>query len=104
MLLIELREKVELAALLGLVGVLVLDVLDELFDFLVLGVDVGALEDAREEAALPVLGFLDGVAAGAHDDEAGEVLVVGAEAVGDPGAHGGANQAGLAAVHEEEAG
>jgi hypothetical protein len=70
--------------LLGHRGVVVFDVFDEFLDAGVFGVDVGALENAGEEAALPVLGFLDRIAAGAHGDEAGKVLVFRAEAVSDP--------------------
>jgi len=39
-------------------------------------------------------------AAGAEDDEAGEVVVFGAQAVGDPGAYGGAGGADVAGVEE----
>ena len=44
-------------------------------------VDVGALVDAGQERRLPVLRLGDRVAARAHDDEAGQVLVLGAEPV-----------------------
>ena len=81
---IELIEQVELAALLGPGNPLVRDVLDQLLDALVLGVDVGALVGAWQEAGLPVLGFLDGIAPGTHRDEAGEVLICRYQPVGDP--------------------
>ena len=84
--------------------VLIGDVLDQSLDAGVLGVDVGSLIDAGEEGGLPVLGFLDGIAAGAHDDEPRHVLILGAEAVGDPGAERGPDLAGLAAVHEQQRG
>ena len=45
---------------------------------------------------LPVLRFLNGIAAGAHDDEAWQVLVFAAQAIGHPRSHGGADHAGLA--------
>ena len=77
-------KEVELDALFAHGEVFVADVFDEFVEVAVLGVYVGALEDAGEEAGLPVLAFLDGVSAWAHDDEAGEVLIEGAEAVGDP--------------------
>ena len=43
-----------------------------------------------------------GIAAGAHRDEAGQVLVLGAEAVGDPAPHARADQPRFAAVHQQE--
>ena len=60
------------------------DVFDELVEFAVLGVDESALEGSGEEAGLPVFGIFDRHAAGAHGDEAGEVLIFRAEAVEDP--------------------
>ena len=57
-----------------------------------LGVDVGALVHARQKTGLPILRFLNRVAAGAHGDEAGQVLILGSEAIGKPRAHAGANQ------------
>jgi hypothetical protein len=60
--LVEGLKEIELVALLLLRGVVVFDVLDQLLDFRVLSVDVGALKNAGEEGGLPVLGFLDGVA------------------------------------------
>ena len=67
-----------------------------------LRVDISALEDAGKEAARPVLGLLDRVAAGAHGDEAGEVLVLRPQAVGDPRAHAGPRHLRVAAVHQHE--
>ena len=81
---VERVEEVELFALFGQRRVVIFNVLDELFDLGVLRVDVGALINARKEAALPVLRFLDGIAAGAHRDEAGQILVLSAQTVGDP--------------------
>ncbi len=99
---VQFAEEVELAALDGGVGVGAADVLDQFVDLTELGVDEGPLEDAGQEAGLPVLGILDGHAAGAHGDEAGEVLVFGAETVEDPGAEAGAGLDAVAAVHEHE--
>ncbi len=50
----------------------------------VLRVDVRALIDAGQEAGLPVLRFLNRIAAGAHGDERRQVLVLAAQAVRDP--------------------
>ncbi len=54
MTLVEKAEEVELAALDGGSGVGALDVFDEFGDLAVLGIDEGSLEDAGEEAGLPV--------------------------------------------------
>ncbi len=99
---IQPAQQVELRSLCAGGLVIVADVLDQFFDAGVLRVDVGALIDAGQETAAPVFGFLDRVAAGAHGDEAGEVLVFGAQAVGDPGADAGAGHLGVAAVHQHE--
>ena len=44
----------------------------------------------------------DRIAAGAHGDEAGQVLVLGPQAVGDPGPHAGPRQPAVAAVHQHQ--
>ena len=49
----------------------VADVLDQLVELGVLRIDEGALKRAGQEARPPVLGFLDGVAAGAHTTKPG---------------------------------
>ncbi len=82
--------------------ILASDIFDELVQFGVLRIDVGALIDAGEERVGPVFGVLDRISAGAHGDEAGEVLVFRAQAVGDPGAHAGAGDLLIAAVHEHQ--
>ena len=81
---VELTEQVELLALGGAREAEVANVLDEFLDASLGGVDVVALVDARQEAALPVLGLLNGEAAGAKRHEAGKVLVLRAEAIGHP--------------------
>lgn len=86
---VEVAEKVELLALTTPGDVLGLHVLDELAGIGRFGVDVGSLIGGGEEAGLPILGPGNGIASGAHRDEAGEVLVLGAEAVGDPGTDAG---------------
>ena len=100
--LVQLPQQVELAALLRQRQRRVADVLDQLVDVGVPGVDVGALVDARQERRLPVLRLLDRVAAGAHGDEAGQVLVLAAQAVGHPRTHARPRQPGLAAVHQQQ--
>ena len=47
------------------------------------GIDVGALIDAGQKGALPVLRFLNGVA-WAHGDESGQVLVFRPKPIGEP--------------------
>jgi len=98
---VELGEQVELLALGGAGEAEVTDVLDEFIDGAFRGVDVVALVDAGEEAALPVLRLLNREAAGAEGHEARQVLVLRAESIGDPRAHRGADLAGFATVHQE---
>ena len=81
---------------------MVADVLDELFDFGVLRVDVGALINAGQKTGLPVLRFLDRITAGTHGDEAGQILVLGAQAVRDPRADAGPALHGIAAIHQHQ--
>jgi len=52
---VQFVEQIELGALFGHRGVFVFDVLDELFDLGVFRVDVGALKNARQKSALPIL-------------------------------------------------
>ena len=68
------------------------------------GAEEGALVDRGEEPGAPEGGAAGRAAAGGEDDVSGEVLVFGAEAVGEPGAGGGEAELGLAALHEELAG
>ena len=99
---VEFEEEVELFALLGGRGVVAADVFDEFLDAGLLRVDERALVDTGEEAGLPVFAVLDRITAGAHGDEAGEVLIFRAESVGDPGAEAGSALDGVTAVHEHE--
>jgi hypothetical protein len=101
---VEGGEEVELAPLLVGRAHGVADVADELLDVLVLGVEIGPLVGAGQEGGLPVLGLLDRIPSGAHHDETREVLVLAAEAVGDPGAHARAHQPRVAAVQQEQRG
>ncbi len=64
-------------------------------------VDVRALENAGQEAVAPQLRADDRLAR-AHDDEAGQVLVLGAQAVEEPGTHGRADRLRVAAGHHEQ--
>ena len=92
MALVPARQQVELSPLRRGGDARVFDVLDQLAELLVAGIDIGPLEGARQEGRLPVLTVLDGQAVGTHGDEAGEILVFGAEAVVDPGAGGGSDK------------
>ena len=99
---VEPVHQVELPPLgLGALGV-VADVLDELGHVGMLGVDVRALERAGQEPRPPVLDAHDRQPAGAHGDEAGQVLILRAQAVGDPRAHAGPGLPPLAAVHQHQ--
>ena len=99
---VQLTQQIELLPLFVRRNELVLDVLDQLFDFLVLSVDVGALVNSRQKCALPVLRFLDRITAGAHRDESGQILVHGAEAVSHPRTHARARQPRIAAIHQQQ--
>ena len=68
----------------------------------VLRVDIGALIDAGQEGRLPVLRLLDRVSAGAHGQEAWQVLVVGAQAIGEPRPHARSHLDRVAAVHQQQ--
>ena len=66
-------------------------------------VDVGSLVDAGQEAVAPELGADDRLA-GAEHDEAGQVLVLGPQAEGQPGAQAGPDRLHVARVHHEQRG
>ena len=70
---VELGEQVELPPLVGPGDDRVADVLDQVLGLLLAGVDVRALVDAGQEGGPPVGDVGDGQA-GAHGDEAGQVL------------------------------
>ncbi len=101
---VDLPQEIELSPLAPFPDLVALDVFDELAGISLLRIDVSALEDPRQEGRLPILCFLDRESPRAHGDEAGQVLVLGAEPVGDPRAHGGPHQSAVATVHEEERG
>src|SRR5579859_3436400 len=100
--LVELLQKIELPPLFRQRNVIVFDVLDQLLDLRVLGIDVSSLINSRQKTRLPVLRFLDGIAAGAHRDESRQVLVVRTQAVGDPGTHAGADLTRVPAIHQHQ--
>ena len=106
--LVELLDEVELVPLLLDVEAVVVDVGDELVgvEFLLLGVgrDVGRLIDRGQEAGAPERWADGGGNLRAENDEAGEIFVVGAEAVGEPGAHGGTAGDVGSGVHHDERG
>ena len=82
----------------GQVGVA--DVLDHLLHRGGLGVDAGTLINAGQERGLVIGGTAQGQATVAQRDEAGEVLVFGAESVDNPRAEAGFGDAQRAGVHE----
>ena len=99
---VELLQEIELPPLFLAADFLVADVLDQLLDFDVLRVEVRALVDARQEPGLPVLRFLDRIPARTHGDESRQILVLGPQAVDQPGTEAGPNQPRVAAVHQEQ--
>ena len=66
-------------------------------------VNIRSLIGAGKEARLPVLGVLNGIAMRTHGDKTGQILVFAAKSVGNPRPHAWAGQAGLAAVHQQQA-
>ena len=64
-------------------------------------VDVRALVDGRQEAVAPQLRADDRLA-GAEHDEAGQVLVLGAQAVGQPRAQARPDRLHVAGVHQQQ--
>ncbi len=79
---VQLGQEVELPALVGSGHGRVLDILDQVLDPAAPGVDVGPLVDAGQERRAPV-GDVGDRQTGTHRDEAGQVLVFGAQAVGE---------------------
>ncbi len=102
MALVERLQQLELLVLFRQRGEVVFDVLDELLDPRVLRVDVSALENSRQETGLPVLRFLNRIAARTHHDETRQVLVLGAQTISDPGTHARPDQPRFAAVHQQQ--
>ena len=99
--LVELVDEVELAALLFWGDVTVADVLNHLLHVGGGGVDRGALERAGKEGGAVVGDATDGEPAVAQGDEAGEILILGAEAVNEPRAEAGLHDAERSGVHED---
>ena len=99
--LVELIDEVELAALFLRGDVAVADVLDHLLDVGRGGVDRGALERAGEKRGAVVGNAAERETAVAEGDEAGEILVFGAEPVDEPRAEAGLHDAERAGVHED---
>ena len=95
---VELLEQVELPPLFGQRDELVADVLDEFFGAVARGVDCRALERAGEERGAEVLRVH---VAGRERDEAGQALVLAAEAVEHPRADAGPRETQRAGVHED---
>src|SRR5256885_1733949 len=92
---VELVEQIELLALSGRGDVVVADVLDQFLQIGILRIDESALINTGKKARLPILGVLDRIAAGTHGDEAGEILVFGSKAIGNPRAQAGAAHLGV---------
>ncbi len=99
---IEAGEQIELPSLGRRADVRMRDVLDQLRQVLMLRIDERPLKRSRQKARLPVFGVLDRKAAGAHRDEAGEVLVLGPQAVQDPGPDARPGLHRVAAVHQHQ--
>ena len=99
---VEAGEHVELPALHGDRGMAAADVLDQLLHSLVLAVDVRALEHARQEARLPVVGALDRLPPRTHRHEARKVAVLRAQTIEHPRTHARPRLHRIAAVHQHQ--
>ena len=100
-LLVHLLQQVELLPLHAARQVLVVDVLDDVLGVGPRVVDVRALVDAGQEAVAPQLRADDRLARAEHH-VAGQVLVLRAQAVGEPGAHAGPRRLRFAGVHHQQ--
>src|ERR1700759_3911688 len=78
-----------------------MDELDELIWSFFVVRDVSALVNGRQESGRPQL-RANNREARAHDDEAGQVLILGAEAISHPGAHGRTTRELIARIHEQK--
>ena len=81
---VEFLQQIELAALVVRRCGSAPNVLDQLLDAGVFGVNVRSLIDAGQEPGLPVLRLLNWIPTRAKGDEARQVLIFGAEAVSQP--------------------
>ena len=99
---VQFLQQIELPPLLAPSDLIVADVLDQLFDLRVLGVDVRPLEDTGQERRSPVLRPRDRQAVRTHRDKAGEVLVLGPQSIRDPRTEAWPHESPVAAVHQHE--
>ena len=84
--LVYLEQEIELLALVTARGEFALNVFDDVLNLRVVGIHKGSLEGAGKEGVGKISGI--GRAAGAHGDEAGQVLVFRAQSVKYPAANG----------------
>ena len=80
----------------------VADILNQLLDLLVGSIHVHTLVDARQEYGTPVVRSLDRMSAGAHRNESGQVPILRAQPIRQPGTEAGPGQRVVAAVHQHE--
>ena len=100
--LVQLAQQIELAALLREAQLRISERLNLLLGIRLGGGDEGALINRREERRAPTAGPAVSSGQGRKNDEAGQILVFRAEAVGDPRAHRRASDAAIAGVHHED--
>ena len=104
MIMVEGLQEIELLALILQGEFAVGDVLNEFFDFTMLGIDICPLKGAGQKSRLPVLALLNGITTRAHGNESRKVLIQRAQTIGHPGSKTGPHQPWLTAVHEEQGG
>ena len=94
-------KKIELSALFAEGRGVAADVFDHAREFGIFCGDAGAGAPSGEERVVPLFATAGGGPVWGECDETGEVLIFGAEAVKDPGAHAGADARELAGGHDE---
>ena len=98
---IELGHEIELPALIGSGHGQILDILDQVLDLALPGVDVGSLIDARQEGLCASSETSATGRPGAIATKPGRFwFFFGAQAIGRPGPHAGPRQPLVAAIHQ----
>ncbi len=95
-------QQIELGPLVGTRGRKILDMLDQLIDVRVRRIDIVALINPGQKAALPVLRFLNRITVRTHRNISRQVLVFGTEPVRHPRPQTRPWQPGIATIHQHQ--
>ncbi len=98
---VEGAQEIELATLFAEGSGVAAYVFDHAREFGIFCGDTGAGAPSGEERVVPLFAAAGGGSVWGKGDETGEILIFGAEAVKDPGAHAGADARELAGGHDE---